>query len=148
MKRYILLFILCGLSLHIYAQSLYDKQGKMVATKVGDNRLDVTGSTFLIEEGRLIPIIDNIRYDDGMVNYTRRTDNSLEYINQQGERVGYYMPSENRFYHVEPNGDKAVQAAFLYEGKVYTIDENPTFTLDGDFPPEWLGYVLFFFLGY
>lgn len=151
MKSYTLLLLLllpcfAGKS---YAQSLYDKQGRVIATKINKAQINVTGSTFLIEEGRMIEVWDGVRREDLGINYIRQTDgNRIEYINRKDELVGYYVPVENRFYRVEVRSGKVNHVALLYERQVYTLDEMPTFRVDTGFPPEWVGYILFFFLGY
>lgn len=132
-----------------YAQSLYDKQRRVIATKINNEQINVTGSTFLIEEGRMIEVLDGVRREDLGINYIRQTDgNRIEYINKESQLVGYYVPSENRFYRVEVRSGKVDHVALLYEGQVYTLDEQPVFRIDASFPPEWIGCVLFFFLGY
>ncbi len=132
-----------------YAQSLYDKQERVIATKINNEQINVTGSTFLIEEGRMIEVLDGARREDLGINYIRQPDsNRIEYINKESQLVGYYVPSENRFYRVEVRSGKVDHVALLYEGQVYTLDEKPSFRIDAGFPPEWVGYVLFFFLGY
>ena len=133
-----------------YAQSMYDnRQGRVIATKINNAQINVTGSTFLIEEGRMIEVLDGVRREDLGSNYARPTDeNRIEYINREDQLAGYYIPSENRFYRVEPRNGKVEHVALLYEGQIYTLDEKPAFYIDIGFPPEWIGYVLFFFLGY
>ncbi len=150
MRIYIpcLLFSLLCFSEECYAQALYDKQSNVIATKISDKKLNVTGSTFLIEDGRMIEVRNGERREDLGINYASRTNNRTEYFNKEDRLVGYHIPSENRFYHVESISGKANHIALLYERKIYTVDEKPTFTVDRDFPPEWVGYVLFFFLGY
>lgn len=132
-----------------YAQSMYDRQGRVIATKVNNAQINVTGSTFLIEEGRMIEVLDGVRREDLGINYARPTDeNRIEYINREDKLAGYYIPAENRFYRVEPRNGKVEHVALLYERQIYTMDEKPAFYIDTGFPPEWIGYVLFFFLGY
>lgn len=151
MKSYtlLLLFLLPCFAGKSYAQSLYDRQGRVIATKINNEQINVTGSTFLIEEGRMIEVLDGARREDLGINYIREPDsNRIEYINKESQLVGYYVPSENWFYRVEVRSGKVNHVALLYEGQVYTLDEKPSFRIDAGFPPEWVGYVLFFFLGY
>lgn len=104
MKSYTLLLLLllpyfAGKS---HAQSLYDRQERVIATKINNEQINVTGSTFLIEKGRMIEVLDGERREDLGINSARRTDdNRIEYINKDNQLVGYYVLSENRFYRVE-----------------------------------------------
>lgn len=151
MKSYTLLLLLllpyfAGKS---HAQSLYDRQERVIATKINNAQINITGSTFLIEERRMIEVLNGAHQEDLGINYARKTnDNRIEYINREDELVGYYVPMENRFYRVEPRSGKVEHVALLYEGQIYTLDEIPVFRIDAGFPSEWVGYVLFFFLGY
>ncbi|MDR2920760.1 MAG: hypothetical protein LBV72_15535 [Tannerella sp.] len=144
------LIIICMLGMPeiFYGQSLYDAKGNVIATKISENRLNVTGSVFAMENGRMINILDGQRREDLGVNYSLREGGRIHYFNTHDEFTGYYIPSENRFYRVDAKRGEDNHIALLYEGQVYTLNENPTFKIDNGFDPELIGYVLFFFLGY
>lgn len=142
------LLLLFGFIMINQAQSLYDIQGAKIATKISPNQLNVTGSIFDLENGKMIEVLNGERREEQEINYTSRNGNQVEYYNAKDELIGYYIPSEKRYYRVDAKRSKDDHVALLYDGYVYTIDENPTFKVDEGFDPELIGNVLFFFLGY
>ena len=141
-----LLLLLC--TIEGYAQSLYDIEGRVIATKINENQLNVTGSIFTLQNGKLIETFDGQLQEDLGVNYTVPSDNKVEYYNATDVFIGYYVPSEQRYYRVDRKRGEEEHVALLYEGLVYTLDEKPSFKIDPGFDPKWIGAVLFFFLGY
>ena len=132
---------------HLKAQSLVDMEGYLIATKVNDYTLNVTGSIFTIKDGKLIETIQGQEREDLPVNYYIQEDNRVKYFNSEGRHVGFYVPSENRYYHYNPGKqEEEVHIALLYNNEIYTIDENPSYKIDEGFDPVWVGYILFFFL--
>jgi hypothetical protein len=141
--------LLLGLALcmagTVKAQSLYDAAGVKLATKLSKNSFEVTGSTFVVNDGKLIWLFDGQLREDVDVRYYVRENDRITYYNTQGQIAGYYVPSVKRYYRVEAGGHKEDQIALLYEGAIYTIDENPSFRVDDGFDPEFIGFILFFF---
>ena len=79
-----------------YAQSMYDRQGRVIATKVNNAQINVTGSTFLIEEGRMIEVLDGVRREDLGINYARPTDENRIEIHQQRRQIGRLLYSRGK----------------------------------------------------
>ncbi|MDR0743557.1 MAG: hypothetical protein LBF05_04275, partial [Tannerella sp.] len=62
--------------------------------------------------------------------------------------VGYYVPSEGRFFSVSRGGGKEVLSAYAKDGQIYTSDDRPIYKYDKNFDPLFMGFILFFFLGH
>ncbi|MDR1600998.1 MAG: hypothetical protein LBS42_01035 [Tannerella sp.] len=148
-NRLLLFCLMASLTGTLYAQSFYEvKTGARIATKTGINTLEVTGSKFVLRDGRMITTWDGELREDLGVKYYRRENNQVNYYNADEQLVGYYLPDVKRFVRIEARSEKEDYIAVIVDGQIYTMDEKPTFRIDSGFEPELVGLVLFFFLGY
>jgi len=143
--KFLTFFLAFCVSGSLSAQSIFDMEGYKFASKLSENSLNVTGSIFIIKDGKLIEFINGQEREDLPINYFIREDGRVKYFNSQGRYVGFLLPSENRYYQVNP-GKEDEHLALLYNNEVYTIDEKPSYQIDAGFDPVWIGCILFFFL--
>ena len=126
---------------------MYDTEGNKIATKLNENTLNVTGSVFLIKNGKLISTFNGEEIEGLASNYYIQADGRVNYFNSESRYVGFYVPTENRYYHYYPGKrEEESHIALLYNHEIYTIDEKPRYKIDAGFDPEWVGCILFFFL--
>jgi hypothetical protein len=146
-NKLILLCLAACLAGTLRAQSLYEiKTGARIAAKTAPDKLEVTGSHFVLRNGQMITTFDGELREDMGVRYFRRESDRMNYYTADERLVGYYLPDVKRFVHVE--GEKEAHIAVILDGKIYGSEGQPVFRIDDGFEPELAGLVLFFFLGY
>jgi len=143
--KFLIIYLAFCMSGSLSAQSIYDMEGHKFASKLSENALNVTGSIFIIKDGKLIEFIDGQEREDLPINYFIQEDGRVKYFNSHNRYVGYLLLSENRYYQVN-QGKTDEQIALLYNKEIYTIDEKPRYQIDNSFDPVWVGCILFFFL--
>ncbi|MDR1331134.1 MAG: hypothetical protein LBK07_03435 [Tannerella sp.] len=147
-NRMILLCMMACLAGALNAQSFYDaKTGRRLAGKTGVNTYEVTGNTYVIKNNQLITTLNGELREDLIIARFLRKDDRVIYYNPQEEMVGYYVPTEGRYYdQLEmKNESKDNQRALLYNGLIYTTGGDPAYRVDEGLEPEFIGFILFFF---
>jgi hypothetical protein len=145
--RWTLILILACLTANAAAQAFYDATGYKIAAKTGDSTCNVTGSDYVVQNGQLIRLFDGQQREDMGVYYFLRESDRITYYNVYDQRAGYYLTDLKRFVRVEPGSDKENQAAVMLDEQIYTADGKLTYRFDKGFPVEFIGFILFFFLG-
>lgn len=129
-----------------HAQSVYDRNGNACATQQNDSICEITTSIFTLTQQTFVETHHGqLRNDLGTFSLAYEP-NRINYYDKHGSYIGFYTPSEGRYYRVTPGkavGDEPL--ALVYEGDIYTWDEKPRYRVDADFSREMLGFILFFF---
>jgi hypothetical protein len=141
----VLIFLATGLAGAVKAQSLYDATGYRVARKTAANTYEVTGSTFTVKNGNLIPIFDGQLREDFGVNYYRKDGDRVKYYNTEDQCVGYYLPDTKRFVGTASKEGKEDYMAVIVDNDIYTLDSKPSYRMEAGFEPELVGFIFFFF---
>lgn len=153
MKKFNLLSVfvcVCGLFIvqDGFSQSMHWQDGKVLATQNGTTGFDITTSTFRLKNNHLFEFKDGqLREDLSQGYYTEETD-KISYYNNDEICVGYYVPSKGIYVSVSKGGGKETPTAYTKEGHIYMQNDVPICRYDKDFNPLFMGFILFFFLGY
>ncbi|MDR2915312.1 MAG: hypothetical protein LBV74_10855 [Tannerella sp.] len=153
MKKINLLFVfvfVCGLFAvqDGFSQSMYWQDGKIIATQDGKNGIKVSASTFQLKNKHLLEFKDGQLREDLRQGYYTEEMDKISYYSDEEIYVGYYVPSKGHYYSVSKGGGKETLAAYIKDGNIYNIDNTLVYKYDKDFAPVFMGFILFFFLGY
>jgi hypothetical protein len=142
--------LLCGLFVaqDMFSQSMFWKDGKVLVTQKDKNGFEITGSAFQLKNNRLFEFKDGQLREDLQQGYYIKEGSEIRYHNNDESCVGYYVPAEGRFFSVSKGGGKETLAAYIKDGNIYTPDDELVFKYDKNFDPVFMGFILFFFLGY
>jgi hypothetical protein len=149
--NYLLVFVLlCSLwvTQDLFSQSLSRPDGTVFATQKGADGFEITGSTFQLKNNRLLEFKDEQLREDLQQGYYTKEGSKIRYYNNEEICVGYYVPAEKRFFSVSSGGGKEALAAYTKDGNVYSAEDKLVCKYDTNFDPVYIGFILFFFLGY
>lgn len=136
-------------------QSMYFVSGDAkIATQLSDTEyaLDPNNDlTCKVENGKLIALLKGKLFENMQTGYFVKEKDKISYYRNDGTIVGYYVPSESRYYSKSQSQRdkrqyKENQIALLYNNLIYTVDNNPVYRIDEGFNRELLGFILFFTL--
>jgi len=134
-------------------QSLYFMQGDIkIATQLSDTEYGLDPNNDLtckVEDGRLVARLKGEFFESMKTGYSVKKKDKINYYRNDGTIVGYYVPSESRYY-LRSEGYqreyKENQIALLYNNLIYVTDNKPIYRVDEGFNPELIGFILFFTL--
>lgn len=146
--KLLLLLLIFSLAEISYAQSLkWAGTNKEYARKIGDNLYEPIPAgvlSFRYDNGQFWKLFNGASESDKPVGYSRKDGrNKIIYFNSEDQIIGYLIPSEKRYYKVEPLSGKEDQYALLYDGILYIDNGVARFNVDDDFPIDILGFFLF-----
>ena len=146
----LVLVLLCGLFVaqDTFAQSMSWEDGKVLATQKGKDGFEMTNSTFQLKNNRLLEFKNEQLREDLQQGYYAKEGSEIRYYNNEDLCVGYYNPAENSFFSVSIGGGKEEVSAYIKDGNVYNLDDKLICKYDKNFDPVFIGFILFFFLGY
>lgn len=153
--RQIIFIVVLFFSIVVQAngQSMYFVSGDAkIATQLSDTEyaLDPNNDlTCKVENGKLIALLKGKLFENMQTGYLIKVKNKISYYRNDGTIVGYYIPSESRYYWRSEGSQrqyKEDQIAVLYNNLIYTVDNNPVYRIDEGFNRELLGFILFFTL--
>lgn len=153
MKKFNLLTVfifICGLFVaqNGFSQSMHWPDNKVIATQKGKNGFDVSTSTFQLKGKHLLEFKNGQLREDLRIGYYTEEKDKISFYNDDEIYVGYFVPSEGRYFSVSKGGGKEILTVYLKDSNIYNSNEVLVCKYDKDFDPIFMGFILYFFLGY
>jgi len=131
-----------------FSQSMYWQDDKVIATQNDQKGFKTSTSTFQLKNNHLLEVKNGQLREDLRSGYYTKENDKINYYDDNETYIGYYIPSEGHFFAVSKGGGKEALAAYTKDGNIYNLNDTPVCKYDKEFDPIFIGFILFFFLGY
>lgn len=147
LKVSLMILFICSFAGTLCAQSIQWANGKEYARKKSKDIYEMAPGgavSYKIADNKCWRLLNDEMESDTPICYYEKGNNRTDFY-KEGTLVGYYVPSQGRYYLVSKGADETKEAviAVLNNGKLYNESGTVSYLVDKNTSPEIMGIFLF-----